>query len=136
MKKTVLFFASTLMLASCRTDFYENDQRIIVEGYVTYGGKPLQNAEVVAMPVENTKNKSHIIEELNPSEEGYGYDGYIITKMRTNADGKISFSLPRNERTDTYVIQINRGITKTYGYISPLNTRNHYVDLGTLIFDE
>src|SRR5690554_6178725 len=108
MKNIIFIFSLFMIFSSCRTDFYENDRRTIVEGYVHYYDKPLQNATVIVRPTENAKNATTIIKELNPNEEGFGSDGYIITKLKTDINGKISFSLPRNDRTDTYVIEITR----------------------------
>lgn len=134
MKRLILFVLASNLLTACYTDYYENDYRIIVEGNVINNNKPLQNAEVKVVPVSNVNVVTNNISELKP-DSNYGSEGYVISQLKTTDTGKISFSLPRHERTNTYIIKISKGaVTKTYGYISENNIRNYYVNLGTLIF--
>lgn len=135
--KKILFLALTpLLFVSCNKDYYEGDERIIVEGKITQNNFPLQNAEVRIYAVYNASPSSKIISEIN-SGNSYDYidDGYTIIKTRTDATGKITTSLPRNINTSVYAIKITTGYnTKHYGYISHYNTINYYVNLGNLTF--
>ena len=135
MKKTLLLVVTPLFVLSCTGDYYEGNERIIVEGEVTRNNLPLQNAEVRIYPVYNASPSSQIISEITNGNSNYIDDGYTIIKTRTDATGKISTSLPRNINTSVYAIKITIGYnTKYYGYISQYNTVNHYVNLGNLTF--
>lgn|SRR5690606_3968417 len=135
MKKTLLLALTPLLFTSCTNDFYDGDTRTIIEGNIFYNNIPLQNAEVNFYPVYN-KVKNGIISEI-PSNE-IVYDRYqdepiSISKTITDASGKISIAIPRNEDTSVYVVKVTRGKnSKYYGYISHYNTNNYYVNLGTL----
>ena len=135
MKKTLLLVVTPLFVLSCTGDYYEGNERIIVEGEVTRNNLPLQNAEVRIYPVYNASPSSQIISEITNGNSNYIDDGYTIIKPRTDATGKISTSLPRNINTSVYAIKITIGYnTKYYGYISQYNTVNHYVNLGSVNF--
>ncbi len=134
MKKILLLALTSLLFSSCEKDYYEGDERIIVEGKIMYNNLPLQNAEVRIYPIYNASPKSSIISEITfNNSNDYIDDGHTIIKTRTDATGKISTSLPRNINTNVYGIKINNGYnSKYYGYISHYNTNNYYVNLGTL----
>lgn len=134
MKKTLFLALTPLLFSSCTKDYYEGDERIIVEGMVTYNNKPLQNAEVRIYPLYNVSPTTDIVSEIT-TNNSYDYidDGYTIVKTKTDATGKINTSLPKNINTNVYGIKISNGYnSKYYGYISNYNVRNHYVNLGTL----
>lgn len=137
MKKILLVALTPLLFSSCNKDYYEGDARTIIEGKIVYNNIPLQNVEVNFYPVYN-KVKNGIISEI-PSNE-IVYDRYqdepvSISKTTTDASGKISIAIPRNEDTSVYVVKVTRGKnSKYYGYISQYNTNNYYVNLGTLNF--
>lgn len=134
MKKLLLLALAPSLFINCTRDYYENDERIILEGKVMRNNTPLQNAEVRIYPVYNTSPTSGIISELTPnSSNDYVDDGHTIIKTKTDASGKIATSLPRNINTHIYAIKISSGYnSKYYGYISQYNTNNYYVNLGTL----
>ena len=136
MKKILLLAVIPLLFTGCQEDYYEGDERIIVEGKVMQNNLPLQNAEVRIYPVYNISPNSKLISEIN-NGNSYDYvdDGYTISKTQTDATGKITTSLPRNINTNVYIIKITSGYnTKYYGYISSYNTANHYVNLGSVNF--
>lgn len=138
MKKILLFIFTVLLLTACRDDYYEGDERIIIEGKVLYNNLPLTNAEVRVYPVYNATPNSGIISEINynnPENNAnyYSDNGNTISKTYTNNSGIISLSIPRNINTSVYAIKISKGYdSKVYGYISHYNTINYYVNLGTL----
>ncbi|KAA5535289.1 DUF4198 domain-containing protein [Paenimyroides baculatum] len=134
--KKILFLAFTpLLFSSCTNDFYDGDTRTIIEGKVVYNNVPLSNAEVNFYPVYN-KPKNGTITELSSNEivyDQYQDEPISISKTTTDASGKISISIPRNEDTSVYVVKVTRGKnSKYYGYISHYNTNNYYINLGTL----
>lgn len=136
MKKILLVALTPLLFSSCNKDYYEGDERIIVEGKITRNNLPLQNAEVRIYPVYNASPSSSIISEII-SGNSYDYidDGYTIAKTYTDAAGKIKTSIPRNINTNVYAIKVTSAYnTKFYGYISHYNTVNYYVNLGYLTF--
>lgn len=134
MKKTLLLALTPLLFTSCQKDYYEGDERIIVEGKVLYNNLPLANAEVRVYPVYNVTPTTNIISEIDYNNTDYYSDnGNTISKTSTNNSGIISLSIPRNINTSVYAIKISRGYdSKVYGYISNYNTINYYVNLGTL----
>lgn len=136
MKKIILIILPVLIFVSCREDYYEGDERVVIEGTVMNNDAPLQNAEVRVFPVYNATPTSNIISEVNDfNSNNYDDDGYTIIKTKTDNSGRISLSVPRNINTSVYVISISNNYnTKNYGYISKYNTKNYYVNLGTLIF--
>lgn len=135
MKKLLLFTFIPLLFLGCTNDFYDGDIRTIIEGNVVYNNSPLQNVEVNFYPVYN-QPKNGTIAELLSNEivyDRYQDEPISISKTTTDALGKISVSIPRNEDTSVYVVKITRGKnSKYYGYISHYNTNNYYVNLGTL----
>lgn len=135
MKKLLLFTFIPLLFLGCTNDFYDGDTRTIIEGNVVYNNSPLQNVEVNFYPVYN-QPKNGTIAELLSNEivyDRYQDEPISISKTTTDALGKISVSIPRNEDTSVYVVKITRGKnSKYYGYISHYNTNNYYVNLGTL----
>lgn len=133
MKKIIFLTFIYLTLTSCRDDFYEGDQRIIIEGSFSYNNTPLPNALVNIYPVYD-KPKNGIITELNYDDYSYKYGNSII-KTYTNNLGHINVSIPRNIDTEVYVLKITKGSkTKYYGYISNYNTSKYYLNFGTLTF--
>lgn len=136
MKKLLILTMLPLLFVNCNEDYYEGDQRIIIEGNVRYNNSPLQNAEVRIYPVYNVTPTTNIISELtNYHTDSYSDEGFIISKTTTNGEGKISMSIPRNINTSVYAIRLSKGYdTKYYGYISKYNTQNYYVNLGTLTY--
>src|SRR5690606_38791091 len=103
MKKTLLLAVAPLLLISCNKDYYENDERIIIEGKVISNNLPLQNAEVRIYPVYNVSPNSSTIEELTfNSTNEYADDGHTVIKTKTNTAGIINTSVPRNVNTDVY----------------------------------
>lgn len=136
MKKLLFLALTPLVFTSCRSDFYDGDTRVIIEGSVEYNNSPLKNAEINIYPVYNFAPKTSTISEININSSEYDLDkGVSVSKTYTNELGKISLSIPRNEDTSVFVIKISRGYdSKYYGYISQYNTVEHYVNLGTLTF--
>lgn len=134
MKKIILLALTPLFFASCNRDYYEGDERIIVEGKVFYNNVSLKNAEVRIYPIYNVSPKNGTISEINSNNSNdYYNDGNTIVKTKTDETGKISISLPRNINTSVYSIKISNGYdSKIYGYISHYNTQNYYVNLGTI----
>ena len=127
MKKTLLLALTPLLFTSCQKDYYEGDERIIVEGKVLYNNLPLANAEVHVYPVYNVTPTTNIISEIDYNNTDYYSDnGNTISKTSTNNSGIISLSIPRNINTSVYAIKISRGYdSKVYGYISNYNTINY-----------
>lgn len=136
MKKILLLALMPLLFLGCNKDYYEGDERIIVEGKVLYNNSPLQNAEIRIYPVYNASPTSNVISEINTGNSNdYVDDGYTIVKTKTDATGKITTSIPRNVNTNVYAIKISNGFnSKHYGYISYYNTGNYYVNLGTITY--
>lgn len=133
MKKILLVALTPLLFSSCTEDFYDGDARTIIEGKIVYNNLPLNNAQVDVYPVNYKPVNGTIaeIEEINVS-----YDSHSsISQSFTDASGKLSLSIPRNEETDVYIVKISRGYNSSYyGYISKYNTRQYYINLGTLNF--
>ncbi len=134
MKKLLLLALTPLLFSNCTRDYYENDERIIIEGKVMRNNVPLQNTEVRIYPVYNASPSSATIGEITfNNSNDYADDGHTIIKTKTDASGKINTSLPRNINTNIYAIKISNGYnSKYYGYISQYNTSNYYVNLGSL----
>ncbi|WCM42486.1 hypothetical protein MG290_02100 [Flavobacterium sp. CBA20B-1] len=131
MKKIALLFLATTFIG-CTTDIYDGDTRIIVEGKLIYNNAPLQGVEVNVYPVYNQPTNGSIT-ALYPSEININSKWISVSKTKTDASGTISFSIPRNEETNVYVIRITHNNDYRYfGYISNYNTNNYYVNLGTL----
>ncbi|WLD25009.1 hypothetical protein NU10_06470 [Flavobacterium dauae] len=134
MKKTLLLALTPLLFTSCQKDYYEGDERIIVEGKVVYNNIPLSNAEVNVYPVYN-KPVNGSISEVYYNDIFFGDNKNNISKSFTDNSGKLSLSIPRNEDTTVYVVEINYGnTTKYYGYVSRYNAGKFYVNLGTITF--
>lgn len=132
MKKILLLALTPLLFTGCHTDFYDGETRTIIEGKVIYNNAPLRDAEVNIYPVYN-EPKNGVIMELSPDQISTKQSAMSISKIKTDESGFISVSIPRNERTDVFVVKITRGNnSKFYGYISPYNTNNYHVNLGTI----
>lgn len=136
MKKILFLIIGVCTLNSC-SDYYDGDERIVIEGFVVTQGKPFGNVTIKVYPSFH-EPENGTISEINRNDE-YNHDGWKfydpISVTSTNTDGKISLSIPRSEDTDVFVIEIGHDYdTKTYGYISSYNTVNHYVNLGTLTY--
>jgi len=134
MKKTFLLALTPLLFTNCSVDRYEGDERIIIEGKVVYNNVPLNNVQVDVYPVYN-KPINTSITEVHYNDLNFDYNHNSISKSFTDNSGNLSFSIPRSEDTNVYVVKISRGYdTKYYGYISKYNSSNYYLNLGTLIF--
>lgn len=134
MKKILLVALTPLLFSSCNKDYYEGDERIIVEGKITRNNLPLQNAEVNVYPVYN-KPSNGSISEVYYNDIFFGDNRNNISKSFTDNSGNLSLSIPRNEDASVYVVEINYGKnTKYYGYVSRYNAGKFYVNLGTIIF--
>ncbi len=134
MKKTLLFF-SLLLLAGCDNDYYSGDERIVIEGKVVKNGAALPRVNVRVYS-SYTEPKNSVISELGTEDSAaYDYSYNQISSIRTDADGKFSLSVPRNENSRTYIVRIGKDQDyKTYGYISDYNVRDYYINLGSLNF--
>jgi len=134
MKKALLLALTPLLFTSCQKDYYEGDERIIIEGKVVYNNIPLSNVEVNVYPVYN-KPANGSISEVYYNDIFFGDNKNNISKSFTDNSGKLSLSIPRNEDTTVYVVEINYGNnTKYFGYVSRFNAGKFYVNLGTLTF--
>jgi len=134
MKKALILTLTPLFFSSCQKDYYEGDERIIVEGKVVYNNTPLSNAEVNVYPVYN-KPSNGSISEVYYNDIFFGDNRNNISKSFTDNSGNLSLSIPRNEDASVYVVEINYGKnTKYYGYVSRYNAGKFYVNLGTIIF--
>lgn len=138
MKKTLVLFLGTVCLSSCEIDYYNGDERIVVEGIVVSNNEPLSYAKIEVFPSWNTP-KNGIITQIDNYEDNYYYEesgsGSAIAVIRADKNGKVSLSFPRSTETNVYKIRVSSyNDVKTYGYISEYNSANYYVNLGTLNF--
>ena len=134
MRKTILLTLTLLFFLSCSKDYYEGDERIIIEGNVVYNNIPLSNVQVDVYPVYN-KPENGTITKIEYGNVNFDYNYNSISQTITDNSGKLSLSIPRNEDTNVYVVKISRGYdSRYYGYVSQYNTRKHYINLGTLNF--
>lgn len=139
MKKMLILFANASLFSSCETDYYEGDERIIVEGIVISNNQPLANAKVEVYPTHfSPKNGVITVIDGSNNDGNYYYDtssSDAIASIKTDKNGKISLSIPRNTSTNVFVITVaSHNQFKKYGYISGYNTMNYYVNVGTLNF--
>lgn len=139
MKKTLLLLAVASLTSACDTDYYEGDERVVIEGIVVSNNQPLANAKVEVYPTHfSPKNGVISVIDGSNNDGNYYYDSSssdAIASIKTDNNGKISLSIPRNTSTNVYFITIaSHNQFKKYGYISSYNTMNYYVNVGTLNF--
>src|SRR5690554_500054 len=131
MKKLMIILLITTGLVACTKDQYNGDERTVLEGRVISGTQAIKDVEVMLFPTTFLPEDSSIseIEYQNLSS------GKAISSTKTDNDGYFSTSFPRSEDADVYFIRIQKGSrTIYYGYISPQNTVNYYINVGNLNF--
>lgn len=125
------FLLTLFVVSACETEYYEGEQRLVIEGIAQRNGAPLSNVKIKVYPTYETANTG----QITPVENAYQKIDQAIADTKTDRNGKISLSIPMHYETNNYVISISvNNQEKYYGYISHLNTINYYCNLGTIQF--